>query len=223
MVKLHILSSQIIELQYYYLDDDSVVIISHFYQNLLTNKDRNSSFEGNSPGSALQYLQAKYLDTIYSYFLERRCFYIFIDICAGYITAFERLYPGIFSRIYWATHDEGSHEIGTDLESIENWKPEIWELPENIHYWITTAGNTPSRWIVNLDLDYFFNSRDSAIYQLLTDEYIKNICKEIENSLNNIDVVTIALSPEFCGGWKYSFRIMDIISDHFSLGFEHTW
>ena len=73
------------------------------------------------------------------------------------------------------------------------------------------------------DLDYFFSSKDSDDYQLLTDEYIRNICKEIENSLNNIDVVTIALSPEFCGDWEYSFRIMDIISDHFSLGFEHTW
>ena len=141
----------------------------------------------------------------------------------NYITAFEKLYPGIFSRIYQATHDEGSDETGTDLETIENWKPEIWELPNNINYWITKAGNTPSKWIINLDLDYFFSSKDSDDYQLLTDEYIRNICKEIENSLDNIDVVTIALSPEFCGGWEYSFRIMDIISDHFSLGFEHTW
>ena len=78
MVKLHILSSQIKELQYYYLDDDFVVISSHFYQNLLTNKNRNCSFEGNSPGSAyLQYLQAKYSDTIHYYFLKALLFSYF--------------------------------------------------------------------------------------------------------------------------------------------------
>lgn len=78
------------------------------------------------------------------------------------------------------------------------------------------------QWILNLDIDYFFtDDRKGAGYQFLTDQYVLNLCREIERALDRIDAVTIALSPDFCGdgrqGWQNSLRIVSLISNHFDL------
>ncbi len=38
-----------------------------------------------------------------------------------------------------------------------------------------TIGQESVKWIVNLDLDYFFHSSDDGCIQILSDEYISNI------------------------------------------------
>lgn len=48
-------------------------------------------------------------------------------------------------------------------------------------------------------------------------KYIKNICKEIKNSLPKIDVVTIAISPEFCNGWGNAFNILRVITTELDI------
>lgn len=72
-------------------------------------------------------------------------------------------------------------------------------------------------WIVNLDLDVFFTG-DSLIQQF-SDEYIKRIAEILQNNLERIEVLTIALSPECLGGaglrqkWKNGFRLISIMSE----------
>lgn len=72
-------------------------------------------------------------------------------------------------------------------------------------------------WIVNLDLDVFFTC-DSKV-QLFSDEYIRSIADLLQKSMNNIAVMTIAISPECLGGrnleeqWGNGFRILKIMSE----------
>jgi hypothetical protein len=59
------------------------------------------------------------------------------------------------------------------------------------------------KWIVNLDLDYFFSAAPEKT-QLFGDEYIGLLAKAINQGLENsmIKVLTISLSPECCGSWE---------------------
>ena len=132
----------------------------------------------------------------------------------NYLPIFRRLHPKLIDKYFFATHDDGTY-----LDEIESYKPEIWDLQDNIEYWLTQKKD--HQWILNLDLDYFFVERNEEPYQFLTDDYVLAICREIENAIEKISVITIALSPEFCGGWDSSFRIIDIISTHFHLDFKY--
>lgn len=133
----------------------------------------------------------------------------------NYIDIFRKLFPNVINKYYFATHDDGTY-----LDEIDSYKPEIWELQDNISYWLERDA---SKWIVNIDLDYFFHERECIEFQMLTDEYIIQICKEIEKSIDKIDVVTIALSPNFCGGWKNSFKALKVITDFFEIKINPDW
>ena len=58
-------------------------------------------------------------------------------------------------------------------------------------------------WIVNLDLDYFFSAQPEKV-QLFSDEYIQKIAELLLMGINSgmIKTLTVALSPECCGGWE---------------------
>ena len=142
----------------------------------------------------------------------------------NYIDTFNRLFPKLIQKIFFATHNDGSDEQGTSVSNISNYKPEIWDLQSNIKYWITESNNEIDKWIVNLDLDYFFqdfNNEENS--QFLTKKYIRSICREIKQSLSKIDVVTIALSPEFCNGWGNSFHVLRIICNELGIEFPYTY
>jgi len=131
----------------------------------------------------------------------------------NYIDTFNRLYPDVLQQIYYATHKDGTDSTGTSLASISTYNPDLWDLHTNIKYWITECNKDIERWIVNIDIDFFFqNHDDDGYFQFMTQKYIKYICKEIKDSLSDIDVVTIAISPEFCGGWGKAFNILRIIN-----------
>ena len=133
----------------------------------------------------------------------------------NYIDFFLRIYPSIIDKFYFATHKEGEKSIKIDLD-----EKDIWELPESLGYWINKT--MPTQWIVNIDIDYFFTDNGNSQIQLLSDKCINTICANIESSLSNISVVTIALSPVFCIDSSSAFRIVDIISDYFNLDFDNS-
>jgi len=60
--------------------------------------------------------------------------------------------------------------------------------------------------ILNIDVDYFyFDKGDNDIVQLYSNELIKYFCETIKKDIidiNNDVCLTIALSPECCGGWN---------------------
>lgn len=128
----------------------------------------------------------------------------------NYLTIFNKIYPNVLNFAYFATH-----KVGDTTDDIEVSEPEIWDLHENLAYWINQNNN--HSWILNLDIDYFFIKYQDNYFQFLSDEYVLCIAEEIRNSLDRIDVLTIALSPEFCGGWENSLRVAKLITDHLGI------
>ena len=135
----------------------------------------------------------------------------------NYIDAFNKLHPNLLQQIYYATHKDGTDQNGTSLEHINTYEPNLRELDTNINYWLTECHKDIDQWIVNIDLDFFFTGEDGECSQFITRKYIKNICKEIKNSLPKIDVVTIAISPEFCNGWGNAFNILRVITTELDI------
>jgi len=68
-------------------------------------------------------------------------------------------------------------------------------------------------WIVNLDLDYFFSARPEKL-SLFSDEYVESIAQSLCLGLESgmIRVMTIALSPECCGGWEKAETLLEKVS-----------
>lgn len=119
----------------------------------------------------------------------------------NYMTIFKKLFPEIFKKIKFATHKDGTIPADWSFYEIE-----IIDLPtNNVEYWIN---ENDLKWIINIDVDFFFTKGyDDKYFQFLTDEYILTFARQLKNVLNKIEVITIALSPTFCGGIEKSDRI----------------
>lgn len=128
----------------------------------------------------------------------------------NYLTIFNRLFPNLIASTTFATHKDGD-----TLEEFEMHEPEIYELQENLSYWINS--NNKNKWIVNLDIDYFFTDYNERHFQFLTDDYVLKIAEEIKKSWENIEVLTIALSPELCGGWDNALRVGKLITGYLEI------
>jgi len=128
----------------------------------------------------------------------------------NYIGNLNLVYPNLFGFKYFATHNEG-----TPLNDFIDNEYEIKDLTTNIEYWMSQREN---KWILNLDIDYFFANSEEGKYQMLTDEYIIELCKNINQARKHIAVITICLSPECCGGWDISIQKAKLICEQ--LGFE---
>ncbi len=131
----------------------------------------------------------------------------------NYIRNIQVAYPNFYEETIFSFYDRACvhedfivNEVSFDL------------LPDNISYWINREAN--SSWILNLDIDYFFMSLSEHTTQIFTDEYIVSVAESINRALDNIDVLTICLSPECCGGWKNSIRVANLICETLSLEFS---
>jgi hypothetical protein len=125
----------------------------------------------------------------------------------NYLPIFKKLYPDIINKTFFATHQED----GADKKYID-YELSFIDLKNELAYKIREM--SCNKWIVNLDIDYFFTTdHDEKIYQCFSDEYILQIANEINESWDSIEVFTIALSPECCGGWEKSLRIAKIITE----------
>lgn len=71
-------------------------------------------------------------------------------------------------------------------------------------------------WIINLDIDYFFNNGK----QIFSSEYINSVCSQINQVRKKIAIITIALSPECCGGWDNSIRVYNQIAKNLSIAMK---
>lgn len=74
-------------------------------------------------------------------------------------------------------------------------------------------GQESVKWIVNLDLDYFFHSSDDGCIQILSDEYIRILAQKLRNCKHSINVLTIALSPECCGNWGNAIHALNVFME----------
>lgn len=130
----------------------------------------------------------------------------------NYILNLRLAYPDLFNETYFATHRDGN--IREDFVDRE---VEFLELISEIDYWIER--DNKNGWIVNLDIDYFFHYVNGNLIQLFSDDVIKSLARNIAKVLKRIDVLTIALSPECCGGWDESFRVMKMICEILEISF----
>jgi len=131
----------------------------------------------------------------------------------NYILNFKQLYPELFNLRIFATHNDGqeNEDFISKQIPIENLLSELEEHLES---------KTEYKWIINIDIDYFFQDVDNEYFQFFTYKFVEHFCKIVENNLVNIAVVTIAMSPENCGGLENSLRITKLFSQFFNLDFD---
>ncbi len=93
---------------------------------------------------------------------------------------------------------------------------QAYDLPSNLAYWLDLGGP----WIVNLDLDFFFaEGSGGGIFRMYSDDYIIKVAEALKeaNAAGHIKCLTIAISPEMCGGWDSGLRALDVFSSAFGL------
>lgn len=115
----------------------------------------------------------------------------------NYLEIFLKKFPGSVGFTMSATHHQGSSK-GLEKEVLAtHLLKELNEIFNGKKY------INDFSWIVNLDLDYFFSSQPEKL-QLFSDDYIEAIGKSLRSGIESglIKVLTIALSPECCGGWE---------------------
>jgi hypothetical protein len=133
----------------------------------------------------------------------------------NYLSLFLECYPKIIENAFFATHEPKDEPRFNSL-----YKVDFDALPFNLDYWLKECG---LRSIVNIDLDYFFFKHNEAYHILPSDEYLKLVFSIINKHLlsKKILVLTISLSPEYCGGWDNSValcsRICKLIRIDFTL------
>ena len=131
----------------------------------------------------------------------------------NYIANLLILYPSLFNEKVFATHKDGNIN-----ETYINREIDFYHLIDELEGCINI--NTGNKWIINIDIDYFYLDKESNYFQAFTFEFIWNLFEIIRNGLENIQVVTIALSPECCGSWDNAYRIARNISAYLKLDFQ---
>ncbi len=129
----------------------------------------------------------------------------------NYIRACHYLFPNWFkTNLFYYTQPRREHHV-------EDWGydsfPEQTMEPLNVRQGITQYIQKQDsffnkaifekrmrmkKWIVNIDIDFFWDFDGIKVFD---DQFIKDMGKRISDALNNIKVLTIALSPFCCGGW----------------------
>ena len=130
-------------------------------------------------------------------------------------------YIGVFLKYFkiykamFVCHDESR---GREEKTYPSNIAEFYELIQNIDYWIRKEKNV----IINIDLDYFFINDGDETIECFSDKYIEKLFQKIFeiNKSKKIKTITIALSPECCGGWNESFRILEIVKRSLKLDID---
>jgi hypothetical protein len=140
----------------------------------------------------------------------------------NYLTIFLHQYGHYVIKLILATHNLPNKLCNERANThIVN---EEWEIPR-LPSLLKISLNSPLKWIVNIDLDYFFTTPDCIRFQ--SDEYIDDIANTLKLAIkkNKILCLSIALSPEFCGkslkkGWRNSESICNRFSNLLNLNFK---
>lgn len=140
----------------------------------------------------------------------------------NYIRPMHKLFPHWFEQSYFAytkTFDIKDHDKKCQSDEYKGFNglanclsnEELLELLSNI------ASDRTRKWIINLDIDYFFSQQIHCEGENLVSEFgqLLNEC------LRNAQVLTIALSPSCCrnnrsniSGWRNSIRVFNHIKEH---------
>ena len=131
--------------------------------------------------------------------------------CDNYIRACHYLFPSWFNTnlLYFTKpHKDCSvGELGYDVFPMQ--KMEALYVRQDITQYIEEQGTffngaiieeemQTKKWIVNLDLDFFWDDKEIKVFD---EQFIYDLGRRIGNAMKNIQVLTIALSPKWCGNW----------------------
>jgi UPF0489 domain len=128
----------------------------------------------------------------------------------NFILNIDHAFPGLLSKTFFVTKKIGEGGQSTFI----NFEDEIEHFIDQFPDWFE-KGETGL--IIDIDLDYFFTPIRGGYYQLYSDQTILKLATLVRDHMHKIDVVTIALSPECCGGWNNSFRVLDIFREVLEL------
>jgi hypothetical protein len=124
----------------------------------------------------------------------------------NYIPIFDSLYGENINSYTFFTHKYGtSCTNALDQKKVQEWQAQ--SLFNGIDDLIIEA---EVETILNLDIDYFFLENNNKYFQLFSNQAIYELFTQISHcflSTDKIKVLTVALSPECCGGWVNSLRI----------------
>lgn len=127
----------------------------------------------------------------------------------NYIKVLLSFYPQLVKQenTYSATHKVGSLE--TLAQDISTYRL----LSELNGIFSGQKFINENKWIVNLDLDYFYSSLPEKKLMYSAD-YLEACARSLRAGLDNnlIEVLTIALSPECCGGWENAEHTLAIFT-----------
>jgi hypothetical protein len=133
----------------------------------------------------------------------------------NYLSIFLAVFGGALDTARFATHGAGTVPSCTRMDC------DLWDVPFNLDYWLKESR---APWIFNLDLDYFFwhGDGDEPPQHMISEAYISNTMKTLSAHLTGgtIGVLTIALSPECCGGWEQSEQILDMVLKPLGIEFR---
>lgn len=134
----------------------------------------------------------------------------------NYLSIFNFFYEKNISNYIFYTHKDGTSGIKTlDQDKVKEWSPI--SLFENFADLII---NNEEKSILNLDIDYFYGNYENKYFQLYSDESIDILFNQIQHcylNTNKIEVLSVALSPECCGGWKNSVRIYNKLAKRLKI------
>ena len=119
----------------------------------------------------------------------------------NYISIYLHEFRKNLTTFHCLTHEEG------DKPKFDHiMYGELWELPENLVYWLTENENDKP-WIVNIDLDYFYCKFENDSCMMVSDDYIDTVAYGLQVAMEKgvIGVLTICLTPGpwhgFTPGW----------------------
>jgi hypothetical protein len=129
---------------------------------------------------------------------------------ANYILNLKLVYPDFYKETYFSTRDNGCR--GGDFIDHDMRYDELLSSIGNLVESKNDAG-----WIINLDIDYFFHNDD--LTQVHDDQEMRELATQIKKILDKVEVFTICLSPECCGGWGKSLQKTKIICEIIGIDF----
>ena len=137
----------------------------------------------------------------------------------NYIPTAMQCYPRLIANGYFATHTlKGGPPATFPVENIG---------PFQLGNYLDTlaeSGADSAPLILNVDLDYFFVNDGRCHYRWCTDEHLSRLVRLIAgiNSNCNTKVLTIALSPECCGGWDNATNLCEEFCNLLGVDFDSS-
>lgn len=138
----------------------------------------------------------------------------------NYFPIFHRLYNKNIAKYYFFTQNKVTLYDGMK-SMVEEYS--IIGLLNLLDYLFTEENSNKQKWIVNIDLDYFFIHPDNSLntFRFISLSAIEHIFTTLKKYLNKrITVMTIALSPECCGGWDNSIELLKYVSKILKIDFK---